>query len=143
MIEVSRARNKDAHTVMPCFLISQQEIKFVLNFPGLNDLEKLVWIVLAALAAQNPDFTSQCSLQQFAKMLGKRPKSILCACKQLEAMGIVSARAENLRFSHMREQVLINLLPKKAKEQSTFASFYVALLRFLEKTIKNTIRNMA
>ena len=89
MIEVSRAHNNDAHTVMPCFAISQQEIKFVLNFPGLNDLDKLVWIVLAALAAKNPEFTSQCSLPQFAKMLGKRPSHILRACQKLEAMGIV------------------------------------------------------
>ncbi len=112
MIEVSRARNNDAHTVIPCFAISQQEIKFVLNFPGLNSLDKLVWIVLAAMSTQNPDFTSQCSLQQFARMLGKRPNSIMRACKQLEAMGIVQKQEGGLSFES-RRRINPTLLQKK------------------------------
>ncbi|MBI2790996.1 MAG: helix-turn-helix domain-containing protein [Gammaproteobacteria bacterium] len=108
MIEVSRARHICAHTVKPCFAMTKREIQFVLNFPGLNDTGKLVWMVLASLNEQNPDFTYQYSFQQFAKMLGKSPNSVLRAIKHLEAVGIVQAIGEKETQARSANSLLWN-----------------------------------
>ncbi len=132
--------------------MSQPEIKFVLNFPGLSDVEKLVWITLAALAAQNPDFTSQYSLFQFAKLLGKKPKRILRACQHLEAMGIIQQprlgvseikKIHPASYGHtpVRRPLLINLLPKKAARQSIFNFLHCFIKRERRKSFDEVIDN--
>jgi DNA-binding Lrp family transcriptional regulator len=49
----------------------------------------LVWIVLAALSANDPDFTRQMTLHQFAKMLNMQMPKVWRIILELEAMGFI------------------------------------------------------
>lgn len=73
----------------PCFGISQNEILFVLKFPGLNHKQKFVWLSLAILCNSNPDFSRQISLHTFAGLLKMSVMRVSRIIKQLEIMGFV------------------------------------------------------
>lgn len=74
----------------PCFGLSKAEVQFLLEFPGLNDKDKIVWMMFALLSADNPDFSKQISFQQFCKKLKLRKRNVLHALKKLEDMGFLT-----------------------------------------------------
>jgi hypothetical protein len=89
MIEIKPAHAEKACLAHSCFGLSKQEIQFALKSPGLNQTHKLVWIVLAALNANDPDYAKQMSLHQFARMLNIRDCKLWRVIQELEAMGFI------------------------------------------------------
>lgn len=103
MIDVSSLRAEKNCFASSCFGLSNQEIQFVLKFPGLNNTQKLLWMSLAILNANDPDFASQLSLHQFAHMLNMRPLKLWRAIEQLEAMGLVHLRHHHFPTKGVRQ----------------------------------------
>ena len=89
MIELKPAHAEKACLAHSCFGLSKQEIQFALKSPGLNQTHKLVWLVLAALNANDPDFAKQMSLHQFARMLNLRDGKLWRVIQELEVMGFI------------------------------------------------------
>lgn len=89
MREVVRMQMENACLLKSCFGLSNAELQFVLKYPGLNSKQKYVWLVLATLCTNDPEFASQMSLSAFAKMLRMSVASVSRVIKQLEIMGFV------------------------------------------------------
>jgi DNA-binding MarR family transcriptional regulator len=115
MIEIKPTHAQNACIATSCFGLTKDELQFTLKFPGLNHTEKLVWIVLAALSANDPDFTRQMTLHQFAKMLNMRMSKVWRIILELEAMGFIHANPllDAREGTVVRRGVMINLLSKK------------------------------
>lgn len=129
MIDITPSRAENACVATSCFGLSNQEIQFALKFPGINHTQKLVWIALAILSVNDPEFTRQLSLHQFAKMLNIRAIKLWRIIQELEAMGFVHSIRHQSVPALQREEtpVLINLLRRRAKPKKP--SFWITWLK--------------
>ncbi len=116
MIELKPTRAENAGLAHSCFGLSRQEIQFALGSPGLNDTHRLVWLVLATLNTNDPDFAKQLSLQQFARMLNMRPLKLWRAIQELEAMGFINLLTpEYLAFSRKKKWSMLRNVLKNGR----------------------------
>ena len=87
MININSAQAENqTHLIQSCFGFSKSRVLFALKFTGLSDQQKVIWMVLAILSAEDPEFTCHASYEQLARMLGKSPRSIRLAIEALIAM---------------------------------------------------------
>ena len=133
MIDVTPLRVEKTCFAQSCFGFSKQEIQFVLKFPGINHTQKLVWMLLASFAANDPDFARQLSCHQFARLLDMKVTSVWRVIKQLEVMGLVQVNKGEYFEPLTQRSLKYSLLNLLLKIFHLLVKIIKLLFRFIHK----------